>query len=83
MGTTMFNSLNGALAVNGVTQSINNMAKESRTNSNINNLTSTFNGITFLDETIGTGGGNLALSASKFRHMPQTPEENSTISSAI
>ena len=54
----MFSSLDGALAVDQVTQSINNMAKKSRTNRKVNDLTGTFNGVTFLDETIVTEDGN-------------------------
>ena len=57
-GGTMFDSLNGALAVDGVTQGIDNMAKESRTNRNIDNLAGIFHSVTLLDEMVITEDGD-------------------------
>ena len=53
-----FSSLDGALGANQVTQSIDNMVKKSRTNGNVDDLTSTFNSVTFLDDMIITKDGN-------------------------
>ena len=57
-GTTTFDSLNGALTVDVVTQGIVNMAEESRTNGNIDDFTGTFHGVALLDETVVTEDGD-------------------------
>ena len=46
------------LAVDGATQGINNTAKETGTNGDVNNLAGMFNGIAFLDETVATKDGD-------------------------
>ena len=48
-----------------------------KTNGYTNDLASTFNGVAFLDETVITEDED---TASELRHMPRTPEDNSTIS---
>ena len=77
----MFSSLDGALGVDQVTQSINNTAKKSRTNRNVDDLTGTFNSVTFLHEMIITEDGNTDV----VRLQVQTHAANtrSTISSVI
>lgn len=57
-GTATLSSLNGALAVDGVTESVDNTAKEAGTDGNVDNLASTLDGVALLDETIVTKDGN-------------------------
>ena len=63
-GGTTFNSLNGALILSiGLPQGIDNMAKESRTNGNIDDLAGTFHGVALLDETAITKDGDAGVDA--------------------
>ena len=48
----------GPLLSMGFTQGINNMAEESRTNGNIDDLAGTFHGVALLDETVVTEDGD-------------------------
>ena len=58
-GRTMtLGGLNGALAINGVTQGINNTAKETGDNGNVDDLAGMFYSIAFLDETVTTKDGD-------------------------
>ena len=69
-GTTTFDSVNGALAVDGVTQGIDNTAEESRTNGNIDDLAGTFTVSPSLMRRSLPKMETPTLSASKSRHMP-------------
>jgi hypothetical protein len=66
-------------AVDGVTKGVNDTSKEIQTNRNIDNLAGTLNSVALLDQTIITENETPTLSTSKFKHIPRTPEENSTI----
>ena len=79
-GTATLSSLDGPFAINGVTESIDDTAKELGADWDIDNLAGTLDGGALLDETIVIEDGDIA---SRLKHVPRTPEENSTISSAI
>ena len=51
-----------------------------KTNGYTDDLAGTFNGVAFLDETVITKDED---TASELRYMPRTPEDDSTISSAV
>ena len=51
-----------------------------KTNGYTNDLAGMFNDVAFLDETVVTEDED---TASELRYMPRTPEDNSTISSAV
>jgi hypothetical protein len=53
-GTTALGGLNGALAVNGITERVNDTTEECRTNWNIDDLASALDAVALLDETVRT-----------------------------
>jgi len=53
-GTTALGGLNGALAINGITERINDGTKECRTDWNIDDLASALGTAALLDETVVT-----------------------------
>jgi hypothetical protein len=53
-GTTALGGLNGALAVNGITERINDVTEECRTDWNIDDLASALGAAALLDETVIT-----------------------------
>jgi hypothetical protein len=58
LDTGTANTLKRALSVNGVTESIDNTTEKTRTDGNVDNGTSTLDGVTFLDQTIVTENDN-------------------------
>jgi len=96
--TATLSSLNGALAVNGVTESIDDTAKETRSDGNVDNLTGTFDGVTLLDETIVTENGDTNVVGFQVQthatdtrrefhhlfglHVLQTPDTTNTVTDA-
>lgn len=52
------NRVDRTLAVNGVTQSVDDTAEQTGTDGNVDNLTGTLDGVTLLDETIVTENGD-------------------------
>jgi hypothetical protein len=65
LGTALGGSVDGTLAIDGVTESINDTAKKLRANRDINNLAGTLNSLTLLDETVGTKQHNTNLAGLK------------------
>lgn len=57
-GPAALSSLDGAFAVNGVTESVDDTAEETGADRDIDNLASTFYGVALLDETIVTENGD-------------------------
>jgi hypothetical protein len=53
-GTTALSGFNGALAVNGITERINDATEECRADRNIDDLASALDGVALLDETVVT-----------------------------
>jgi hypothetical protein len=53
-GTTALGGLNGALAVNGITERVNNATKECRADWNIDDPASALDGVALFDETVVT-----------------------------
>jgi hypothetical protein len=54
LGTDLLSGLNGTLAINGITEGIDDTTKHGRTDGNVDNRTSTLDSLTFLDESVGT-----------------------------
>lgn len=54
LGTTALLGVQGALAVNGVTESVDDTAEQLRADGDVDNLAGTLDGLTLSDETIGT-----------------------------
>lgn len=54
LGTTLLLAVDGALAIDGVTESIDDTAEKLGTDGDIDNFAGTLDGLTLLDETIGT-----------------------------
>jgi hypothetical protein len=61
LSTALLGGLDGTLAVDGVTESVDDTAEHLRADRNIDNLTGTLDGLTLLDETIGTEQHNTDL----------------------
>jgi hypothetical protein len=57
-GTATFSSLDRPLAIDGVAESVDDTAEKAWSDRDIDDLTSTLDGITFLDETIVTEDGD-------------------------
>jgi hypothetical protein len=57
-GTATLGSLNGTLAVNGVTKGVDDTSKETRADGDVDNLASSLDGVALLDETIVTEDGD-------------------------
>lgn len=54
LGTGSLGGLDGALAIDGVTESVDDTAEKLHTDGNVDNLTGTLDGLTLLDETVRT-----------------------------
>jgi hypothetical protein len=63
LGTTLLGSLDGSLAINGVSKSINDTTEHFNSDWNIDNLSGTLDGLSLLDQTIGTEEHNTNLSS--------------------
>jgi len=61
LSTALLSSLDGALAVDGVAESVDDTAEKLRADRDINNFTGTLDDLTLLDETIGTEQHNTDL----------------------
>jgi len=54
LSTDLLGGLNGSLAIDGVTEGIDDTTKHGRADGNVDNGTSTLDSLTFLDESVGT-----------------------------
>jgi hypothetical protein len=54
LSTASLGGLEGTLAIDGVTEGVNDTAEKLHTDGNVDNLTGTLDDLTLLDETIGT-----------------------------
>ena len=54
LGTGSLGGLDGALAIDGVTESVDDTAEKLHTDGNVDNLSGTLDGLTLLDETVRT-----------------------------
>jgi hypothetical protein len=61
LSTALGLGVDGALAINGVTKGVNDTPKEFGTDRNVDNLSSTLDSLTLLDETVGTEKHNTDL----------------------
>jgi hypothetical protein len=61
LGTALGGSVDGALAINGVAESIDDTAEKLRADGDIDNLSGTLDNLTLLDETVGTEKHNTDL----------------------
>jgi hypothetical protein len=57
-GMTTFGSIDRALSIDGISESVDDTPEQLRTNWDIDNLAGTLDGVAFLDETIVTEDGD-------------------------
>jgi hypothetical protein len=54
LSTALLGGLDGALAIDGVSKSVDHTAEKSLADGNVDNLSGTLDGLTLLDQSIGT-----------------------------
>jgi len=80
---TAFGSVDGTLSVDGVSESANNASEQFLADWDNDNLAGAVDGSPCLMRRSLPKIETPTLSAFRLRHTPRTPEENSTISSAV
>lgn len=61
LGAALLGGLDGALAINGVSESVNDTAEKSLADGDVDNLAGTLDGLALLDESVGTEKHNTDL----------------------